>query len=133
VLALYSDPERLRAELPTVKHLARPLAEIEAQAARLLPDVARAVGGKAETAIVSCMSQIGSGSLPVDRLPSCGIAVAAPGKRRGALAGVISSAFRALPRPVVGRLKDGAFVMDLRCLEQEGEFVAQLDRLDLTG
>ncbi len=36
------------------------------------------------------MSQIGSGSLPVDLLPSAGIAVTVPGKRRSALAAEIS-------------------------------------------
>jgi L-seryl-tRNA(Ser) seleniumtransferase len=67
----------------------------------------------------------------VDLLPSSGIALAAPGNRRSALAAAISSAFRALPRPVVGRVKDGAFIMDLRCLEDESAFLAQLPQLDL--
>ncbi len=131
VLALYSDPERLCAELPTLRLLTRALADIEQQAERLLPAVAGAVSGKADAARVSCMSQIGSGSLPVDLLPSAGIAVAAAGKRRSARAAEISSAFRALPVPVIGRVKDGAFIMDLRCLEHEDEFVAQLNQLDL--
>jgi L-seryl-tRNA(Ser) seleniumtransferase len=131
VLALYADPERLRRELPTLRQLTRPLAEIEEQAGRLLPAVAAAVTGRAEAGIVSCMSQIGSGSLPVDLLPSAGIAVTAPGKRRNALAAVISGAFRALPVPVIGRVNDGAFIMDLRCMEHEDEFVEQLKHLDL--
>jgi L-seryl-tRNA(Ser) seleniumtransferase len=131
VLALYGDPERLRRELPTLNSLARPAGEIEEQARRLLPAVAAAVAGKAEAALVACMSQIGSGSLPVDLLPSTGIALAAPGKRRNALASVISSAFRALPVPVIGRIKDGAFIMDMRCLAHEEEFLEQLRHLDL--
>ena len=131
VLALYGNPERLRRELPTLKQLTRPLGEIEEQAGRLLPAVAAAVAGKVEAGVVSCMSQIGSGSLPVDLLPSSGIAITAPGKRRNALAAVISGAFRALPTPVIGRVKDGAFIMDLRCLEREEEFLEQLKHLDL--
>jgi L-seryl-tRNA(Ser) seleniumtransferase len=132
VLALYSDPERLSSELPTLRLLTRALADIEQQAERLLPAVAAAVG-RAGASRVSCMSQIGSGSLPVDLLPSAGIAVAAAGKRRSALAAEISSAFRALPMPVIGRIKDGAFIMDLRCLEHgdEVEFIAQLKQLNL--
>jgi L-seryl-tRNA(Ser) seleniumtransferase len=133
VLSLYTDPERLRRELPTLRLLTRPVSEMEEQAARLLPAVAQAVAGKAEASIVSCTSQIGSGSLPVDLLPSAGIAVTAPGKRRNALAAVISGAFRALPVPVIGRIKDGAFILDLRCMEHEDEFVAQLKHLDLKG
>jgi L-seryl-tRNA(Ser) seleniumtransferase len=133
VLGLYSDPERLKRELPTLNLLTRPIAEIEEQVRRLLPAVAAAVAGKAEAAQVSCMSQIGSGSLPVDLLPSAGIAITFPGKRRGALAAVFSSAFRALPVPVIGRVKDGAFIMDLRCLQHEAEFLEQLQHLDLKG
>ena len=46
----------------------------------------------------------------------------------------ISAAFRALPSPVIGRINDGAFIMDLRCLEpgHEQEFMEQLKRLDLS-
>jgi L-seryl-tRNA(Ser) seleniumtransferase len=131
VLGLYGDPDRLRRELPTLYFLTRPAGEIEEQVARLLPAVTAAVSGKAAAVSVSCMSQIGSGSLPVDLLPSAGIAIAASGKHRNALAAVISSAFRALPIPVIGRVKDGAFIMDLRCLRDEEEFLEQLEHLDL--
>jgi L-seryl-tRNA(Ser) seleniumtransferase len=132
VLALYSDPERLSTWLPTLRLLTRPVADIEAQAARLLPAIASAVAEKAEAVIVGASSQIGSGSLPVDLLPSAGIAVVAPGKRRSAIAAGIAGAFRALPIPVIGRVRDGAFIMDLRCLEREDEFVEQLKQLDLS-
>ena len=68
----------------------------------------------------------------MDLVASHGIAVAAPGKRRNALAAGIAAAFRALPVPVIGRIKDGAFIMDLRCLEHEDDFLEQLKHLDLT-
>jgi L-seryl-tRNA(Ser) seleniumtransferase len=133
VLKLYADPARLRQRLPTLRHLARAPAEIEAQARRVLPAVRSALRGAAEAAVVPVKSQIGSGSLPVDLLESHGIAVGAPGKRRGSGAAVIAAAFRALPAPVIGRIKDGAFIMDLRCLEpaDEPEFAGQLSRLSL--
>ncbi|HEX9685467.1 MAG TPA: L-seryl-tRNA(Sec) selenium transferase [Burkholderiales bacterium] len=131
VLRLYADPARLRTELPTLGFLTRPAAEIEAQARRLLPAVESALRGKAGAEIAAVKSQIGSGSLPVDLIASHGIAVAAPGKRRSALAAGIAAAFRALPIPVIGRVKDGAFIMDLRCLEHEDEFAQQLKHLEL--
>jgi L-seryl-tRNA(Ser) seleniumtransferase len=135
VLRLYADPAKLRKRLPTLRHLARPAADIEAQAQRLLPAVRAALRAAAEAEIAAVKSQIGSGSLPVDLLASHGIAVSVPGKRRGAAAGAIAAAFRALPVPVVGRVKDGAFILDLRCLEPalEQEFVEQLKHLDLRG
>jgi len=131
VLRLYADPERLKTVLPTLRFLTRPAAEIEAQASRLLPVVSSALRGKASAEVIPVKSQIGSGSLPVDLVASHAIAVAAPGKRRNALVAGIAAAFRALPVPVIGRVKDGAFIMDLRCLEHEDEFVDQLKHLDL--
>jgi L-seryl-tRNA(Ser) seleniumtransferase len=131
VLRLYADPERLKTALPTLRFLTRPPAEIEAQARRLLPAVESALQGKAGAEVIPVRSQIGSGSLPVDLVASHAIAVASPGKRRNALAAGIAAAFRALPVPVIGRVSDGAFVMDLRCLEHEDEFVDQLKHLDL--
>ena len=35
-----------------------------------------------------------------------------------------------LPIPVLGRVHDGDFLLDLRCLDREEEFAAQLASLD---
>ena len=130
VLRLYANPERLVAELPTLRWLTRPLADIETQAARVLPYFAAALRDGAAATIVSCSSQIGSGSLPVDLLPSFGIAIGGA-KRRHSFAESAAAAFRALPIPVIGRIKEQAFIMDLRCLDAEADFVAQLSQLKI--
>jgi L-seryl-tRNA(Ser) seleniumtransferase len=133
VLRLYADPERLRTELPTIHWLTRPLADIEAQARRLLPHVAAALGAVCTAQVVPCSSQIGSGSLPVDLLPSAGIAIASAQKARGSRADRLASAFRALPRPVIGRINEGAFILDMRCLDDEAGFINQLAHLRLNA
>ncbi len=133
VLQLYADPERLPRELPTLRLLTRPRADIEAQARRILPALTAATDAAATAAIGECMSQIGSGSLPVDALPSVAIALTPKVKRKGAAAEALASAFRALPRPVIGRVRDGVFILDLRCLEDEESFVKQLAQLDLSA
>jgi len=73
--------------------------------------------------VVDCESEVGSGAAPRQRIPSAGLALR-PGTTR------LAAAFRALPVPVIGRLQDGAFVVDLRCLEADDEarFTAQLGR-----
>jgi len=81
--------------------------------------------------VTACASQIGSGSLPVDSLPSAAIAIETDQRTKSSAAQRIASAFRALPIPVIGRIKDGLFLMDLRCLDDEGAFVAQLSQLEL--
>jgi L-seryl-tRNA(Ser) seleniumtransferase len=55
---------------------------------------------------------------------------AEPGKGEGRFLARIEHAFRSLPTPVIGRISEGAFRLDLRCLEDEAEFVAQLARLE---
>jgi L-seryl-tRNA(Ser) seleniumtransferase len=131
ILMLYANPARLREELPTLRYLTRPTDDIERQAQRVLPHVAAALGSAATARVAACSSQIGSGSLPVDSLPSAGIAVEAAGRNARSAAQRIAAAFRALPVPVIGRVTEGAFLMDLRCLDDEAGFTAQLERLKL--
>jgi L-seryl-tRNA(Ser) seleniumtransferase len=131
-LRLYADPDRVAPELPTLRLLARLQPDIEAAAHRVVPAVAAAVAAHADPAILQCASQIGSGALPVDALPSAGIAIRPRTKRRGSAVEALAAAFRALPVPVIGRI-DGALVFDLRCLDDEAGFIAQLDRLALAA
>jgi len=130
VLRLYGDPDRLVGQLPGLRQMCRATGEIRALAERLAPVVTARLAGRATVAVVECASQIGSGSLPVDRLPSAALALRPTGARAsGRALNALAAAFRALPRPVIGRLHDGALLLDLRCLEDETGFVAQLDRL----
>jgi L-seryl-tRNA(Ser) seleniumtransferase len=128
VLRLYADPDRLAQRLPAVRLLARPRDEIAASAARLLPAVTTALDGMASVKIVETSSQIGSGALPVSLLPSAGLALA-PVRRSGNAVEALAQAFRSLPIPVIGHVADGRLVFDLRCLEDEAEFLAQLGKL----
>ncbi len=41
----------------------------------------------------------------------------------------LSSAFRTLPKPVIGRISDGRLLFDLRCLRDVNGFLGQLDTL----
>ena len=122
-LKLYRDPDRLALHLPTLRLLARPADEIRALADRVLAPTAAALPGYA-VAVGDCRSQIGSGALPVDTIESAGLFVR-PGRRGGEDAlGRLAAALRALPRPVIGRIAEGALVLDLRCLEDEAGFIA---------
>ena len=131
VFRLYLDPDRLVERLPTLRLLARSAADIEAMAKRLLPVVASALGDDVAVDLTTCESQVGSGALPLARVPSFGVRLRPPGGKRGAGARVkrLAAAFRALPIPVIGRIEDDALVLDLRCLENEAAFIGQLDAL----
>lgn len=129
-LKLYRDPDRLAERLPTLRLLARGAAEIEAQARRMQPAVARLLPPGVTVEARPCRSQIGSGALPLDTLPSFGLCLCTP---RGRDLERLAAALRALPRPVVGRVRDGALVLDLRCLLDEAGFLATLAALDPTA
>jgi L-seryl-tRNA(Ser) seleniumtransferase len=129
VLNLYRDPDRLVARIPTLRLLARSQDDIAATAQRLLPSLQTAAGAVASVACGPCQSQIGSGSMPEERLDSMAI-VLRPTATRGVGSALkwIASAFRALPVPVIGRVQDDAFWLDCRCLEpaDEAAFTGQL-------
>lgn len=129
-LRLYRDPERLAERLPTLRLLARPRAEIEALAEALRAALARAVGPAYAVELADCASQIGSGALPTETIPSAGLAVRPIDPRAGGgVVETLARSFRALPVPVIGRIADGALVFDLRCLLDEPAFRANLSGL----
>jgi L-seryl-tRNA(Ser) seleniumtransferase len=129
-LMLYLRPERLAQDLPTLRLLTRPLEAIAALARTLAPMLAAAVSPAYSVEVASMQGQIGSGSLPIDLLPSAGLAFTPAGKQRaGRALDELAGAFRALPLPVIGRIANDRFLLDLRCLEDSTAFVAQLQQL----
>ncbi len=121
VLLLYLDPDRLPERLPALRLLTRNQADIAATANRMLPALAARLPAL-HAEIRPCASQIGSGALPVDLLPSYAMHLA------GAALDAAAGWLRARPRPVIGRIHDGALWLDCRCLEaaDEAEFVRNL-------
>ncbi|ASV17949.1 L-seryl-tRNA(Sec) selenium transferase [Klebsiella quasivariicola] len=125
-LRLYQHPEALREKLPTLRLLTRPAEEIRRLAERLQPALAAHYADFA-VSVAACQSQIGSGSLPVDRLPSAALTFT-PHDGRGSRLEALAACWRALPCPVIGRIYDGRLWLDLRCLEDETRFMEMLLR-----
>ncbi len=123
------DPDRLAQLLPVLRLMNRAPNDIRVTGERLLVPVQQAFGECATVTLRESRSQIGSGSLPVDRLDSWSLVIAPAGRRSGHGTSAIASALRALPVPVIGRVKDGAVWLDLRALEHESEFLEQLNRI----
>lgn len=131
-LRLYLHPEKLAERLTTLRLFTRPQADMQQQAQHLVPQL-QAVLGEAWVVETAAMhSQIGSGALPVENLPSYGLKLyPASGKQAGRQLTQLETRLRALPRAVIGRLHDDALWLDLRCLEAQGQaqFEAQLSQL----
>lgn len=129
-LRLYADPDALREKLPTLRLLNRPVAEIAAAAERLAPVLRKRLPDGMAVTITLCKGQIGSGSLPVESLDSVALSISPPtGRGAGGALKRLAAAFRALPVPVLGRIGGDALHLDLRCLEDEAAWLAQLPNL----
>ena len=135
VLALYRAPDLLPQRLTTLRLLTRPAAEMRAQAQAILPVLQQALGDRYDVTAEAMLSQIGSGALPVDQLPSHGLVVralaAALAARASNALGTLEQRLRELPLPVIGHIAQDALWLDLRCLDddRQARFVEQLQLL----
>lgn len=132
VLRLYQAPEFLAERLPALRLFTRPQAAMQAQAQRLQPLLQAALGEAYSVSVAPMFSQIGSGALPVNTLPSAGLRIEPTAvKRAGRALSRLEAAWRGLARPVIGRIGDNALWLDLRCLDErdEGPFASQFGAL----
>ena len=129
-LQLYRNPDKLASTLPTLRLLTRTEADIREQAHRLAPNVTAKLGDQYRVETASVSSQIGSGALPVEVLPSAALSIKAVNGGDEPLRS-LAERLRQLPKPVIGRLHNGAVLLDLRCLESihEDAFIEQLAEL----
>jgi L-seryl-tRNA(Ser) seleniumtransferase len=131
-LKLYRDPDRLASQLPTLRLLTRPAADIAALARRLRPAMQEKLGRGFAVDVMECESEIGSGALPRQTVPSAGFVIR-PIARRGAgrVLADLSASLRRLPMPVIGRIENDGLILDLRCLDDEEEFMANIAALGM--
>ena len=116
-LRLYRDEERAVAEIPTLRMLTDTEDAIAARAAVL----ARALAGLSDARLtfdlVRLPSKAGGGALPLLELPSRCLRIRVDGLSANAL----ELRLRGGDPPVIGRIEDDAYVMDVRTI-QDHEF-----------
>lgn len=122
VLRLYKQPEHLSQRLTTLRLLTRKANEIKIQAKNWLPSFQQWAGQDFSVCITPMSSQIGSGALPIEALPSYGLCFKYQGKgnlnfsvRR------LEKQLRQLPYPVIGRIQQQKLYLDFRCLQDNEE------------
>ena len=133
VLRLYQNKDVLPKVLPTIRDLTRHREDIRKVAERILKPLSERLGDGWSVKVVECVSQIGSGALPSDSLPSMGISITSTAGKKGKTIGVnrLVDAMLKLPVPVIGRISDDALILDTRCLHDEQGFIRQLELLDM--
>ena len=125
-LRAYEDETSLPRQVPLIATLATPIERLQARAEAVAQAVGDALpdGFGVSTEAASC--QLGSGALPEHPLASWAVAVDTPGGRAPA---ELARRLRHLPRPVIGRIRDGRLMLDMRCAEPLGELLRSLGAL----
>jgi len=124
-LRLYLRSDQLPLLLPTLRYLTRPLSDIAQAVERLLPECRNTYGASFNIDSTPCLSQIGSGALPMNTLPSQALTFV-PRDGRGRTLEALASHWHAQPKPILGRIADNRLWLDLRCLDDESELLAAL-------
>jgi L-seryl-tRNA(Ser) seleniumtransferase len=133
-LQLYRDPSRLADRLPILKTMIRSVNEIGEVAQRLGFVLQPVLGNRFKIAVKPSQCEIGSGSMPMKTIESRAL-VMRPlvSKGSGRMVQELARAFRCLPVPVIGRVHDNAFWLDLRAGEDERALAQQFENLQVRG
>ena len=106
------DGATLTEQFPMLNRYTRPTETLHILAAELQTQLQERFGGKVEVQVSETFGQIGSGALPVETLPSVALIL----KPADISAELLASHFRGATVPVIGRIKNDLFWLDLRTL-----------------
>jgi L-seryl-tRNA(Ser) seleniumtransferase len=111
-LGLYRDERTALREIPTLRMLTVPHAELAARARRMMRQLRRRLPGSVTLSLAAGFSQAGGGTLPLLNLPTLLVEV----RVEGLSPNEIEAALRGCETPVIGRISKGAFLLDPRTL-----------------
>ena len=128
VLQEYLSEENAIKNLPVLRMITKPLEEIKKDAQTLSRMLKRA-NLPAKIDIVPCESQIGGGSLPLERIPSMAVTI----RPEKITVPEFEERLRHLPVPVIPRVANDTVLMDVRTLEKKtmAVLVDQLKSLEV--
>lgn len=110
----YLNPDTVAKNIPVLSMISQKPEEIKNRAVSLKRALAKK-DIKAKLSIIECESQIGGGSLPLERLSSFALAIVP--KKFSIFE--TEKKMRALKRPIIPRVFDDMIVMDLRCIQKD--------------
>jgi L-seryl-tRNA(Ser) seleniumtransferase len=118
-LRLYRQSPDITQAIPTLRAFTRHLDEIREFGEAVLPMLQAALGEGFRLMLEDSTSQIGSGALPTEELPTVVIAVEHPKLS----ATTIAKKFRDANPPIIGRINDDRFLLDLRTIFDPGDLI----------
>ena len=125
-LRLYLNPEKLTEKLPTLRLLTQPLEQLKINATRLKDRLEFRLNSQFEIQIEDSQAQIGSGSQPMERIPSVAVTIA---EKTNVKLSALSSRFKQLSQPIIERMENGKIWLDLHSLADIETLLNTLDEL----
>ncbi|MBU2522023.1 MAG: L-seryl-tRNA(Sec) selenium transferase, partial [Proteobacteria bacterium] len=114
-LRLYRDPEKAIENIPTLRMLTLPLESIEKKGKKLLDMLKELNNPYMSVKLLKLSSRAGGGSLPLLELPSICVGI----KIDGMSANAIEKYLRENTPPIIGRIEEDYFIMDLRTIQND--------------
>jgi L-seryl-tRNA(Ser) seleniumtransferase len=127
-LRLYRQSPNITDTIPTLKAFTRSLDDIRQMAEAAAPRLRGALGDAFQLEVEESTSQIGSGALPTEELPTLVIAITHAVKN----AQRIAEKFRSGNPPIIGRIRDDRFLLDLRTVFDPEEVIPHFAGGDVT-
>ncbi len=118
-LRLYRQSPDIAHSIPTLRALTRPAAEIRATGEKAAVLLRARLGTAFRVALEESTSQIGSGAMPTEELSTVVLVV----EHDRLSANAVASKFRGADPPILGRIKDDRFLLDLRTIFDPQEVV----------
>lgn len=112
-LLLYLNPEKAARSIPTLRLLARSPDDVRATADQAAQAISRMFGLDAEVSVIEDTCQAGSGAMPEMDMPSFSVAI----RHKKISPDGLAKWFRGREIPVIGRVKDDLFRLDMRTVE----------------
>lgn len=113
-LRLYHDPERARREIPTLRMITADAKELLRRARRLAGQIRRELPGLYEAEAIAGASRVGGGAFPERDIPTGLVRLTANGA--GLSLDGLKNALLATDPPLVGRIENNGFCLDVRTL-----------------
>ncbi|MDM8516247.1 L-seryl-tRNA(Sec) selenium transferase, partial [Desulfobacterales bacterium HSG16] len=114
-LRLYRDPAEAVMKIPTLRMLTRNIEQTELKANILMEVMADINNPRLHIKQIRGISRVGGGALPLEEIPAVCIAVTVEGMSTNA----IQTAMRKQSPPIIGRIENDTFILDLRTTSDE--------------
>ncbi|MGD8950859.1 MAG: L-seryl-tRNA(Sec) selenium transferase [Desulfobacterales bacterium] len=114
-LRLYRDEGMAVQAIPTLRMMLQPITTLEEKAGRLKKMLESAERIRLTVASLDLVSRPGGGSLPLLELPSKGLGI----RIDGLSANAIEKSLRLNSPPIIGRIEDDLYTMDMRTLQDD--------------